>query len=45
MESLEKVDILLIELARYFDSIESNLASTNVDLIREGITMFQVILL
>lgn len=43
-EALGVVDALIIEAARYFDAIESDLASANVDLVKRGMTMFEVIL-
>ncbi|KAL5107582.1 Nesprin-1 [Taenia crassiceps] len=40
-EALGVVDALMVEAARYFDAIESDLASTNVELINRGMTMFK----
>uniref|UniRef100_A0A0R3T5X9 Calponin-homology (CH) domain-containing protein n=1 Tax=Rodentolepis nana TaxID=102285 RepID=A0A0R3T5X9_RODNA len=40
-EAYGRVDALVIELARYFDAIESDLSSANSDLIKSGITMFE----
>ncbi|VDK35688.1 unnamed protein product [Taenia asiatica] len=40
-EAFDAVDALIIEVARYFDAIESDLVSANVDLVKRGITMFK----
>ncbi|CDS37697.1 spectrin nuclear envelope protein [Echinococcus multilocularis] len=40
-EAFNVVDALIIEMARYFDAIESDLASVNVDLVKRGMAMFQ----
>eukprot|EP00108_Taenia_solium_P004525 TsM_000609200 transcript=TsM_000609200 gene=TsM_000609200 len=40
-EAFGAVDALIIEVARYFDAIESDLVSPNVDLVKRGITMFK----
>ncbi|KAM7543308.1 hypothetical protein Aperf_G00000017880 [Anoplocephala perfoliata] len=40
-EAYGKADALIIELTRYFDAIESDLSSTNVDLIKSGLAMFE----
>ncbi|VUZ44660.1 unnamed protein product, partial [Hymenolepis diminuta] len=40
-EAYDKVDALIIELSRYFDAIESDISSTNADLIKSGMAILE----